>query len=138
MAQNVGPARVTLGYRIRKGNVAVLVVMPYRTGDTAIGSLRVVYDNGDEDDLFPDPGRTTTAGTTFAAPTVPARLDGWIVSGSFGLANIGGAALSVRGYGQIVVASDANLSKTLAVIGDGFVGAFQLITVGEFENDDFQ
>src|SRR5439155_13645480 len=101
MAQTVGRSPATVGYRIRQSNVAVLVAMPYQTGLVALGSVRVAYDDGTEDDLIFDPSKTTTAGTTFAAPTKQAAKDGLIVGGVVFLAAPGGSGitgLSVRGY----------------------------------------
>src|SRR5439155_7939695 len=45
--------------------------------------------------------------------------------------------LSVRGYGFLAIASDSNLTRTVACIAQGYMGNFQLLTVGQFQNDDF-
>src|SRR5437667_8365463 len=118
MAQTVDRARVTTGYRIRRGNVVCLAAMPYQTGCVTQGVIRVVYDDGTEDDLFFDPSITTTSGATVVIPTKQAARDGWIVGGAAGL--ISGTNRSVRGYGSLLLCSDKNLGYTMGCIGQGF------------------
>src|SRR2546421_12044960 len=78
-------AQFANGYRIRTGNVVALVAMPYQTGFVAAGGVRVVYDDGTEDDLLFTGAPSTTAGTTSLSVTKQAAKDGWVVGGSGGV-----------------------------------------------------
>src|SRR5439155_10348235 len=137
MAQTVGRSPATVGYRIRHGNVVGLVAMPYVTGLTGRGGVRVVYDDGTEDDLFLDPSATTTAGVAALAITKQAAKDGWVLDGftGFGLA---GTSRAVAGYGQLLILADVNANRTIAEIGSGFFGAFMGVKPGFFVSNDFQ
>jgi len=135
MAQTVGRSPVTVGYRIRQGNYVGFVGMPYVSSLTPFGRVRIVYDDGTEDDRYFDPSASTVAGTTILITTSIARKDGYVVDGAFGL--VSGAVNT--GYGQLVILSDPSSSGVgvIAVIGKGALGLNRWIAVGQFESNDF-